>query len=839
MIKKVSPTLKFITLLLGVNILLYRDFIFRGEVPIAFDYGVYNYQPWKVDHNQKFSEKPKSIGHDDIKIFYPQRKFISNSLSNWKIPFWNPFEFAGNVAASNSQTAIFYPPFALFLIFSQVAAWSLLSFSTPIIAGLGTFLFLRYLVESKYAAIFGALIFAYSSSIITRSEDGLVAGHSLIWLPWVVYGIEKYLKQEKILGLVLSTLALSFSMLAGWFQFTFYVYILAISYALYKWFVSEKENQSQKKLLLTLIIFPLSILFTAFHWMPAIEAFSFSPRGVLGTPQEFITQHLMPISHLLTLIVPNFFGHIASNTYYGISEFKEGVLAIGIIPFIISLLVLLKKTKKPPIKFFLSLAIISMVLGINNPIAKGLMALKIPLISTFLPNRIFSLTVFSLSILAAFGFQELKGKIFEKLKIITLVITGIFLSAYLTVAGIYVYEKTLARSIGLSLFEKGIERYIVISVKESLLPFTLLLLVLVSFFIKKEKRNKAILVVIFITTLISQLYRGNRNLYFSKRENAFPASPIFSFLQENTQADKSRFISLSHSRIPANVPTYYQLYFPEGIDAMYPIWYGEFARFYEGKEVATDDLLRIETTYSEELERRKWLDPKTINLISHLGIRYVLVPSESFHILPPEPAFKKAYSYKLSTIYEYNYAFPKAYFVKNHKFIRDKDIALQRIFYPTFFDELEVVLSERKNSNLMDASNIDLVKKYDQSAEIMLQDPFMFAKKAQASFSENPVKVTEFKMNQLSLEAEVKNDGFVVINESYFPGWSAEVDGLKTEVYRANHAFIALPIKKGQHSIVLSFEPSTFKTGLATAFATIAFIIIVMIVKGIKFLWKK
>ncbi|MCH7952112.1 hypothetical protein IH980_05230, partial [Patescibacteria group bacterium] len=580
------PILLTLTLLIVVNTILFRDMIFAGKVPIAFDYGVYTYQPWKLEYEESFIKPPKPIGHDDIRIFYPQRKFIIESLKSGIFPFWNPYEFAGNVSLANSQTATFYPPFLLFFILPQVVAWSLLSFSIPLIAGIGMLLYLRGIFRSDIPATFGAIVFAFSSSIITRTQDGLVAGHSIIWLPWVLYGIELFFKKKEWRGVVVTVASLMLSMLAGWFQFTFYVFAVGFLYALFRW----------KALLAIFATFLASVMLTAFHWLPALEALRYSPRGVLGTPPEFLTSHLMPLSHLVTLIIPNFFGHIANNTYYGASEFKEGVIAIGVIPFLVSVFALGKKQKTTPFKFFLGAFVLSILLGTKNPIAQGVISLNIPLISTFLPNRIMIVSSFALSVLAAFGINRLIRTGSKKLKRVTTLGIRLFLIFYVSVLGLFAYEKLFSRVVGTSFFEKGIERYVRLSLEESMFPFTLLVILFIVLRLANSNRNRLMLTAIFLMTIASQLFYANRYLYFSDSAHEFPDNPIFSFLSENTRSDASRFISLSYSRITSNIPSYYELYIPEGVDAMYPIWFGEFASFYEGSEISTDDVLRIETT---------------------------------------------------------------------------------------------------------------------------------------------------------------------------------------------------------------------------------------------------
>jgi hypothetical protein len=74
--------------------------------------------------------------------------------------------------------------------------------------------------------------------------------------------------------------------------------------------------------------------------------------------------------------------------------------------------------------------------------------------------------------------------------------------------------------------------------------------------------------------------------------------------------------------------------------------------------------------------------------------------------------------------------------------------------------------------------------------------------------------------NQISLLTAAEQDGLVYFNESYYPGWVAEVDGVKTPVVRANYAFMAVPVSQGYHTVRFKFEPAPFRLGGVLSGAT-------------------
>jgi uncharacterized membrane protein YfhO len=60
-------------------------------------------------------------------------------------------------------------------------------------------------------------------------------------------------------------------------------------------------------------------------------------------------------------------------------------------------------------------------------------------------------------------------------------------------------------------------------------------------------------------------------------------------------------------------------------------------------------------------------------------------------------------------------------------------------------------------------------------------------------------------------------DGLAVILDPWFPGWSATVDGVAAPLYRANYAFMAVPVRAGPHEIQLVYSPARLLPGLLIA----------------------
>lgn len=71
-----------------------------------------------------------------------------------------------------------------------------------------------------------------------------------------------------------------------------------------------------------------------------------------------------------------------------------------------------------------------------------------------------------------------------------------------------------------------------------------------------------------------------------------------------------------------------------------------------------------------------------------------------------------------------------------------------------------------------------------------------------------PIKDLEIKNdpNNISLIINAPVGGFLVRLENFHNSWKAFVDGKPTKIYRANYAFQAIKLDKGQHTVVFQFK---------------------------------
>jgi hypothetical protein len=85
-----------------------------------------------------------------------------------------------------------------------------------------------------------------------------------------------------------------------------------------------------------------------------------------------------------------------------------------------------------------------------------------------------------------------------------------------------------------------------------------------------------------------------------------------------------------------------------------------------------------------------------------------------------------------------------------------------------------------------------------------------------------PPRVVRETPTSIQLEVERAAPGFLVVSQSYFPGWRARVDGAEVPLLRANYAFTAVELQAGRSLVDLEYDPGSLRWGFRIALASAA-----------------
>jgi hypothetical protein len=164
---------------------------------------------------------------------------------------------------------------------------------------------------------------------------------------------------------------------------------------------------------------------------------------------------------------------------------------------------------------------------------------------------------------------------------------------------------------------------------------------------------------------------------------------------------------------------------------------------------------------------------------------------------PQSTAWPALYTYDTTAIYQVPEPLPRAYFVAHAYQAQTQAEVLARL----------------------SAADFD----YQQETIIMDSDVKNGAEVGQRSRA-IAVTISQETTNRVVLQVTAPTAGFVVLTDTFYPGWLATIDGQPTKIWPANLAFRAVEVTAGAHEIVFSYQPRSFSIGGWTTVVT-AFII--------------
>ncbi|MFQ5923819.1 MAG: hypothetical protein ACE5M4_13335, partial [Anaerolineales bacterium] len=76
--------------------------------------------------------------------------------------------------------------------------------------------------------------------------------------------------------------------------------------------------------------------------------------------------------------------------------------------------------------------------------------------------------------------------------------------------------------------------------------------------------------------------------------------------------------------------------------------------------------------------------------------------------------------------------------------------------------------------------------------------------------------------NSVELTVEAPEGGWLVLADTWYPGWTTELDGQATESYAANGIMRAVWVPAGQHTVNFAYRPISVPIGLALSIVGLA-----------------
>jgi hypothetical protein len=86
-----------------------------------------------------------------------------------------------------------------------------------------------------------------------------------------------------------------------------------------------------------------------------------------------------------------------------------------------------------------------------------------------------------------------------------------------------------------------------------------------------------------------------------------------------------------------------------------------------------------------------------------------------------------------------------------------------------------------------------------------------------ATGSGDVVTISREHPQLVEIQASLSSAGYLVLLDSFYPGWVATIDGQPGPVYRANYIGRAVFVPAGDHLVRFEYRPGSFRVGLGLA----------------------
>lgn len=719
---------------------------------------------------------------DILAFFAPTHAVYANALREGRLPLWSPEMAAGFPLFAEGQIGGLYPP--NLLLYGLLPLDSAINYSILLHlawASVGTFLFVRTLKLQPASAVLAAFAFGSGGFFYARLPHMSVLA-TAAWLPWLMWAWEKYdesieLKQ-KLPWFILLVLFIGVQLLAGHPQFAFMSELLLLAYALFcsrsklggsaRFWLFEYVHPT--KLIVAAIALVGGVALAAAQLLPLLELSGFTARAA-GTDPVLFNMFSLQAFDIAMLFYP----FAVQNPYPAIPV--EVIGYIGLLPILLALASPFVGRNRQTF-FFILTAILSLLFGLGEQTPLYPVLYHLPLFSLFrIPGRFLFLMSFALAILAAITFDHLIQSVRSAVGV-ERTAQLMFVVWLFSIAGVTV----LARRPGMDQLLTFIRSFVPL-----LFPF-LAIGILVTAWRKMITRPVLVIFAIGFTVFDLALFAA---AYARTTAELRPVADFFSppeslpVLSGLTARDGRVLPSL---QLYPSVSTVRAGLFPD-ISLLYNI---PSAWGYSP------------LTFKRMQDYFETLTPAKANL---MGIRYYLIPQAgdgkdytdlalpNGNTIPLEAWSSNDLKLALKTdrvsVFENPDALPRVLLVYEAHIV-DDDVARTKIDNPDFRPDQIVMLAS--------------------GTAIRSEKTISEREKSQ---------IMEYRPEHIVVSVDAERDAYVLLTDSWYPGWIALVDGKETPIERADLIFRAVFVSQGNHVVEFKFRPLSFYWGSVISLVTL------------------
>ncbi len=319
-------------------------------------------------------DRERSLSHisgDTSQFFFAMRDFGASEIRAGRLPLWNPYLMSGTPFVGNFQSALFYPPNAVYLVLPVADAADADYTLHAFLSALFTFLWARRRGVSRAGAVLAGTIAMFGSPFFLRVLGGqLTMVDAMAWAPLLFLAIEMVFDaardRRSLLGpVLLGTAAVGMQMLAGHPQT---VFITGFSAGLYCVLRLPGATRRVRVIAALTLVAAWGTLIAAVQLLPGFQTMTESVRTG-GAGAAFAATFSFPPANLVTLVAPAFFGDRVYHPYWGQWASWDAVLFFGISALVLAIYgARHASTEQRRYAPFLVVLILFLAMGISTPL---------------------------------------------------------------------------------------------------------------------------------------------------------------------------------------------------------------------------------------------------------------------------------------------------------------------------------------------------------------------------------------------------------------------------------------------------------------------------------------
>lgn len=752
------------------------------------------------------------------RYFYPLREYGAQAVKAGRMPLWNPYIGNGTPFLATLQSCVFYPVSIICYIlpsFDKAFNWFIIAHF--ILAGIFMYLLMRHWRFSRTASSISGLVFTfggYLNSVISMNTSL----SSVIWLPLIFLFFDKALREEKSSFAVITSLFLGIQFLGGEPTVIYCTAWILFFYWLGYTFFAYKDKRDLKVVTklsgLFLTVSVLWIFITMIQLLPFAELLSLSTRAGSGEFGNVTKWSLSPLE-LLSFLVPYIFGNITIAGAYLQPQEWLASFYIGILPVILVFSAVLIKAGKKAV-FFAILLTVSLLLALGRFTPFYMFLHKFILGFGYIryPVKFVFITSFALSALSGMGYDTITERIKEgnavravsRGLILINGLIGLIIMAFLrfwVTAFNYFADRTGRDEIS------GLQRHIIVFLSDSanlyrlFIIFTAAACVITLFLNGKIRRG--LFAAAAVSLIFLDLAGINMGLTKVVEADLYKKEP-FSYLE--VKKDKWYFRVICAPEIgevnkavwgrdygigqferkatfAANMPMSHGIYDAHGYESLY----------LRDARKTLISIIDKDVTFGS-------------GLIDLLNIRYVVTADRI-----EAPRYTLIFQDKVA-----RFKLLKDGKIYENYYIYRNDNAMERVFlvkeYQAFY-ERDVILSVLKH------------KEFDPARLALLEEEPRPLKGGETALAlKEGAHILRYSPEEVIVEAHVNEPKFLVLSDTYYPGWKVFVDDKEDKLYRAYYSLRAVRLDRGSHIVKFIYDPLSYKIGKYVSLVTLALLAI-------------